>query len=71
MPHAQHCDSVIMKEDARRWELSAVPAQLTSDEITLSVTDGTRWIFDREPPEVSSIAIVNAYNYDKFLCEHM
>ena len=51
---AQHCDSVMMKEDARRWELiSAVPAQLTSDEVTLSVIDGTGWIFDREPPEVS------------------
>ena len=37
---AQHCDSVIMKEDAIRWELSAEPVQLTSDEVTLSVTDG-------------------------------
>ena len=51
---AQHCDSVVMKKDETRWELSAVSAQLTSEEVTLSVDNSVGWniIFDREPTKV-------------------
>ena len=51
----QHCDSVITKEIGEDWKLSAVTAQLTSDEVSLSVADGRGWniIFDVEPAKVS------------------
>ena len=54
--YVQHCDSVITKEIGVDWKLSAVIAQLTSDEVSLSVADGRGWniIFDIEPAKVGS-----------------
>ena len=51
----QHCDSVITKEIGEDKKLSTVTAQLTSEEVSLSVADGRGWniIFDIEPARVS------------------
>ena len=54
MISTQHCDRMIVKKD-EEWNVSAVTAQLTSNEVSLCVADGRGWniIFDTEPTKVS------------------
>ena len=57
----QHCDRV-MQDNGKKWSVSAVVVQLTSEEVTLSVADGVGWniIFDTEPTKVSPVYTHNA-----------
>ena len=60
--YAQHCDRV-MEKGGKQWNLTAVPAKLTSEEATLCVADGRGWsiIFDKEPTTVSRMGLINHY----------
>ena len=54
----QHCDKV-MKETGEDWKVNAVISQLTSEEVSLSVTNGIGWnvIFETEPNKVGLITL--------------